>query len=136
MTTATLSDVERNGAAVRAYLDEHEAAYLSEDATFTDVTSGMTWTGPEAISGMLGWMYHGVFEAHVEDARVIVGSDGKAAVAEMTFVGSHTGEFAGIPATGRDVRVPLVVLYDVADGRITGARVHFNVAAFQAQASA
>jgi predicted ester cyclase len=54
----------------------------------------------------------------------------------MTFVGTHQGEFAGLPATGRDVRVPLVVIYDLADGRIAGARVHFSVASFTAQATA
>jgi hypothetical protein len=32
--------------------------------------------------------------------------------------------------------VPLIVSYDFEDGLITAARVHFNVASFQAQATA
>jgi steroid delta-isomerase-like uncharacterized protein len=119
-----------------AYLVDHDPRHLAEDATFTDVTTGLSWTGRAAITGMLTWMYHDVFEAHVEDPRVVVDADGTTGVAEMTFVGIHRGEFGGIPATGREVRIPLVVVYDFLDGRIAGARVHFSVASFLAQARA
>ena len=56
MVTATtiLDEVERSAHALSAYLEQHDPTYLTDDATFTDVTSGMTWTGPDAISGMLG----------------------------------------------------------------------------------
>jgi steroid delta-isomerase-like uncharacterized protein len=135
MTTATIEQAEANAAALRAYLAGHDTATLAPDAVFTDVTTGMTWTGPEAIGGMLDWFYHGVFEAHVEDGRLIVADDGTSAALEATFVGTHRGEFAGIAATGRTVRVPLVVVYDLGDGRITAGRVHFDVAAFLAQAA-
>ena len=121
---------------LRHYVEAHDPGCLADDAVFTDVTTGMTWTGPEAIGAMLNWMYNGVFEAHVEDARVVIDADGERAIAEMTFAGIHRGEFAGVPPTGRMVRVPLVVAYDLAGGRITAARVHFNVASFQAQANA
>jgi len=43
------------------------------------------------------------------------------------FVGKHIGEFAGIPATGRSVRVPLCVVYDLESGRITRARVYLEL---------
>jgi steroid delta-isomerase-like uncharacterized protein len=131
-----IDDRTRSVEALRGYLEDHDSRYLAENASFTDVTTGMTWAGREAIGAMLGWMYHSVFEAHVEDTRLIVAAEGDAAVAEMTFVGIHQGDFAGIPATGREIRVPLVVSYDLADGLITAARVHFNVASFQAQATA
>ena len=129
---------ERNPSlqALQGYLVDHDASYLTEDATFTDVTSGMQWTGREAIAAMLDWLYRGVFDARVEDLRLIVGMDGSAAAAELVFAGRHQGEFAGVPATGRDVRVPMVVIYDVAGGQITAARVHFNVASFMAQVTA
>jgi steroid delta-isomerase-like uncharacterized protein len=134
--TTMVEERTRNGEALRAYLEEHDVSYLAADATFTDVTTGMSWTGIEAIGGMLDWMYHRVFDAHVEDARTILDADGRAAVVEMTFVGRHRAEFAGVPATGRTVRLPLVVVYDLADGLITAGRVHLSVASFQAQATA
>jgi steroid delta-isomerase-like uncharacterized protein len=121
---------------LRAYLVDHDPRHLADDATFTDVTTGLSWTGREAITRMLTWMYHDVFEAHVEDPRVIVDADGAIGVAEMTFVGTHRGEFGGVPASGRDVRVPLVVIYDLSGGQIAGARVHFSVASFIAQTRA
>jgi predicted ester cyclase len=52
------------------------------------------------------------------------------------FIGRHTGEFAGVPATDKDVRVPLAVFYDLRDDMITEGRVHFDVSAFLAQVGA
>ena len=134
--TTETTGADAAGAVLHGYLVDHDASHLADDATFTDVTSGMHWTGREAIGAMLDWLYRGVFDARVEDMRLIVGADGAGAAAEMTFVGRHIGEFAGVPGTGRDVRVPMVVVYDLAGGRITAARVHFSVASFLAQVAA
>jgi predicted ester cyclase len=35
------------------------------------------------------------------------------AAAEAWFVGTHTGDFLGVSATGKSVRVPYSVFYDV-----------------------
>lgn len=135
MATATMDPAARAEAAVLSYLGGHDTDALAEAAVFTDLTTGMTWTGRAAIDGMLDWFYHGVFEAHVEDSRLTVGHDGASVVLEATFVGVHQGEFAGVPATGRTVRIPLVVAYDLRDGVITAGRVHFDTASFLAQTS-
>jgi predicted ester cyclase len=129
--TIAIDPIARNADAIGAYLERHDASKLREDAVFVDVTSGLRWEGREAIAGMLELMYRVAFDARMEEPRLIVGLDG--AVLEATFVGRHLGEFAGVPATGREVRVPMVVLYDLADGEICGARVHFGVASFLAQ---
>ena len=131
---AASDPIARNGAAISAYLLEHDASFLRPDATFLDVTSGLRWEGREAIEGMLEFFYRVAFDAHVEDVRMIVGVDG--AAVEATFVGRHLAEFAGVPATGADVRVPMAVLYDLAEGEIVGARIHFSVASFLAQVAA
>ena len=56
-------------------------------------------------------------------------SEGKA-VWEADFIGRHVGEFAGVPATGKDVRVPFAVADDVRDGQIVEGRVYFEVPVF------
>ena len=43
---------------------------------------------------------------------------------EAVFVGTHTGEFAGIAATGIEVAVPYSVFYELADGKITNLRIY------------
>ena len=46
---------------------------------------------------------------------------------EADFVGTHTGEFAGVQATGRTVRVPYSVVYDLRGDKIARLRMYFPV---------
>jgi len=50
--------------------------------------------------------------------------DGKAAI-EADFAGTHIGEFAGIQPTGREVRVPYSVVYDIRGDQIGALRIYF-----------
>ena len=68
-------------------------------------------------------MHEGAFDARME-LKNLLADDGKAAI-EADFVGTHTGEFAGIPATGRDVRVPYSVVYELRGGQISALRIYF-----------
>ena len=54
--------------------------------------------------------------------NLVIG-EGTAAI-EAVFVGTHTGEFAGIAATGKEVAVPYSVFYELADGKITALRIY------------
>jgi len=129
--TIALDPIARNASLMAAYLEEHDVTRLREDATFVDATSGLRWQGRDAIAGMMDAFYRVAFDGHLDDSHLIVGMDG--AVLEATFVGRHLAEFAGVAATGREVRVPLVIVYDLEAGEIAGARVHFSVASFLAQ---
>ena len=60
--------------------------------------------------------------------------EGKAAI-EADFVGTHTGEFAGIPATGRAVRVPYSVVYDLRGDQISALRIYFPTSLLMDQLS-
>ena len=51
-------------------------------------------------------------------------------------MGKHIGTFAGVEATGRQVRVPLCVVYDLEDGRIVRGRVYLEVPAMMQQLGA
>jgi steroid delta-isomerase-like uncharacterized protein len=128
--------VESNRAAMTRYLDSHhtDLTMLSADVVFTNMATGDEHKGPAAVAGMLNYIYHVAFDADAEVKSVIVTD--KHAVLEATFVGKHIAEFAGVPATGKTVRVPLCVVYDMGDGMVTRGRIYWEVPAFLAQTAA
>lgn len=120
--------VEETRQVLEAYATEHDTSFLAPDAVFHDVASGYDYVGREAIAGMLHHVYHVAFEARAEQVRTVVAEG--AAVLEAVLVGTHIGEFAGVPATGREVRIPLVVSYRMAGGQVQEAYVYLLVTTF------
>ena len=79
-------------------------------------------TGPAAAKAAIDALHHEQFDAKPELTTLVVG-EGTAA-AELMFVGTHIGEFAGIAATGKAVEVPYSVFYQLSDGKITALRIY------------
>lgn len=105
---------------------EHsDVSVMAEDVVFTIMATGQEHRGREGVAGMLAYFYHIAFNA-IASASVFL-CDEKNAVVESMFVGKHVGEFSGIPATGKDVRVPLTVVYDLENNQIKRARVYFEM---------
>lgn len=48
-------------------------------------------------------------------------------VGDASFTGRHVGPFAGIPATGRSIRLPFVVFVDFRDGLLAGERFVYDL---------
>lgn len=119
--------IERTREAMSRYWDSNhrDVSMMSQDVVFTHMATGDEHHGPEAVRRMLDYMYRDAFDAAAEFRSRICTED--QAVVEGEFVGKHTGEFAGIPATGRSVRVPLCVVYDLESGWIKRARVYFEM---------
>jgi steroid delta-isomerase-like uncharacterized protein len=107
---------------------------MADDVVFTVMATGQEYKGPEAILGMLNYFYHGAFEATAQLKNMVIGEG--SAIVEWDFIGRHTGEFAGVPATDREVRVPLCVAYDLENDRIKRGRISFEIPAFLAQVGA
>ena len=119
--------VERTREAMSRYWDSdhRDVSMMSEDVVFTHMATGAEHRGPEGVRQMLDYMYRQAFEATAEFRSRICTED--QAVVEGEFVGKHIGEFAGIPATGRSVRVPLCVVYDLEEGKIKRGRVYLEM---------
>lgn len=108
------------------FSSEHSSvSTMSEDVVFTIMATGQQHRGPEGVMQMLDYFYRVAFDATAETKNMIIG-DGKAVV-EGDFVGRHIGEFAGIPATNKDVRVPIAVFYDLENDKIIQGRVYFEL---------
>jgi predicted ester cyclase len=78
--------------------------------------------GPAAAKAAIDAIHHQQFDAKPEVTNLVIG-EGTAAL-EAVFVGTHTGEFAGIAPTGKEVSVSYSVFYALADGKITALRIY------------
>lgn len=125
--------IESTRAIVTRYLNSQhgDLSALAEDVVFTVMGTGQESRGREGVAGMLKYLYSVAFDATAKSGLLLFGE--KNAVLEGEFIGKHIGEFAGVPATGKQVRVPLCVVYDVEKDKITRARIYFEVPALMAQ---
>jgi steroid delta-isomerase-like uncharacterized protein len=119
--------VESTREVMMRYFDsEHsDVSMMADDVVFTIMATGQEHRGPDGVMGMLNYFYHFAFDATAPAENTIFG-DGKAMV-EGHFTGKHIGEFAGIPATNKDVRVPICVVYDLENDKIKRGRVYFEM---------
>jgi steroid delta-isomerase-like uncharacterized protein len=126
-TTAPTMSVEKTREVVERYFSSNhsDTSMMAEDVVFRTMADGQETRTPEGVLGMLNYFYHVAFEADATPTNIIIGN-GKA-VWEGTFHGKHTGEFAGIPATGKEVQVPLCVMYDLAEDQIVEGRIYFEM---------
>ena len=128
--------IESTREAITRYVTSNHSdlSMMAPDVIFTSMATGDEHRGVEALAGMLHYIYHVAFDAQAETKSMIFADE--QAVLEADFVGKHIGEFAGVPATGKTVRVPLCVVYDLKNGKVTHGRVYFEVPAFMKQVGA
>jgi steroid delta-isomerase-like uncharacterized protein len=122
-SAAAAEERERNKAVIRRFVEEvqnekDEAAYDElNDPSFVNLSAppGMPSDkegGKAYLFGFLNAFPDSRFtidEMIAEDDRVVT---------KKTFRGTHTGEFMGIPATGKEVELQYVDIMRVRDGRI------------------
>ena len=125
--------VESTRKTMTRYFDSQhsDVSMMAEDVVFTIMATGQEHHGRDGVLGMLNYFYHIAFDAMATSRVMLFGEQN--AVVEGDFVGKHIGEFAGIPATGKDVRVPLCVVYDLENDEIKRGRVYFEMPALMQQ---
>lgn len=131
---AVAEETARTRAVLEAYWQDHDPRYVAEDAVFTLMPSGQEISGRDAIAAHLHHFYREALDARAERTGAIFGPG--AGLLEAVVVGTHTGEFAGVAATGRAVRVPIAVAYELENGLITRARIYIMMNVLMAQISA
>ena len=127
--------VEATAETMRSYLDAFLARgdfadYFIDEVTWTTV-GGQDLQGHEPVREFLVWMHTQAFDAHPKVKTLVVG-DGQAAL-EADFIGTHTGEFLGMAATGKSVRVPYCVVYDLRGDKLAALRAYIPMELFAQQ---
>ena len=105
--------------------DHGDTSMMADDVVFTMMATGEETKTPAGVLAMLHHFYHVAFDA-TADIKNSALDDGKALV-EGDIIGKHIGEFAGIPATNKDFRVPICVVYDLENDQIKRARIYFEL---------
>jgi predicted ester cyclase len=108
--------------------------FFAPDVVWTTMETGEAVRGRDAVRDLITGIHTRAFQAHPELVNLMTG-DGTAML-EAVFDGTHVGEFAGVAATGRHVRLPYCMAYDVSEDAITALRSYFPMAAISAQLTA
>jgi steroid delta-isomerase-like uncharacterized protein len=116
VTSETTSLIRTGFAAFNAGDTGECVALLAPDLIMNLAELSEPRRGPEAWREGFELMKHAFpdLQAHIED---LVAADDKVAV-RLRFRGTHSGEFLGIPATGRAIEYVSHEFYRVADGLI------------------
>ena len=101
------------------------AAFFAEDVRWTTMETGDVIRGSDAVRDFIVALHTHLFDASPEFGPLICGAD--SAALEATFVGRHIAEFAGVEATGAEVRLPYSVFYELDSGKIRALRAYFPI---------
>jgi ketosteroid isomerase-like protein len=124
----------------RAVLDEYLQALLhgsdfgrffAPDVVWTTMETGEEIRGRDAVRDLILALHTQAFHAKPELVNLLTGDT--TAMVEAVFVGTHADDFAGLSATGLQVRLPYCVAYDVVGGSITALRAYFPMTALRSQ---
>jgi steroid delta-isomerase-like uncharacterized protein len=119
---------ERTRETMQAYADAllsfgDYARYLADDVTMTFMGTDRSIKGRDAVRQLITHVHEQAFSSAIEVKSLVCGGD--QAMIEAEFIGTHIGDFEGVPANLRPVRVPYTAAYTLADGRITSLRMYF-----------
>jgi len=118
------SQEERNKEVIRRFVEEvqnqrsEDAYWELNDPDFVNLAPlppGVPADREDGFAYLFGFMNA------FPDSRVTIDdmvAEGDQVVTKKTFTGTHTGEFAGIPATGKPVTLQFVDIMRLRDGKI------------------
>ena len=105
--------------------------FFDDDIEFALMGTDQQTRGAQAAEQAIRFLHEVAFDAEPEITNLVVDDHG--AAAEAFFVGTHTGDFSGVSATGNPVRVPYSVFYDVDGDKIKALRIYMPMDQLLAQ---
>lgn len=122
-SASQLNEIERNKAVVRRFV---EKVQNEKDSAVYDELNDPQFVNLSAPAGMPsdregGKIYLWSFFSAFPDSRWTIDdmiAEGDRVVTKKTLTGTHSGDFAGIPGTGKRVTLQYVDVLRLRDGRI------------------
>lgn len=130
--------VDRTREVLTAYLDNlvrrgPYAQYFTDTIILTMMGAGQEIKGREAVEQFIRGFHEQAFDATPKVKTMAVGE--AYASIEVDFVGTHIGEFGGVPPSGKPVNVPYVAAYDFQGDKISALRLYFPMDVLMQQIS-
>jgi steroid delta-isomerase-like uncharacterized protein len=123
LSTSPLSAQLTTREVVESFLqawNDHDAdgvgALCDPAAQYTEVATGSVFHGPEGCARYARETFAGAPDFKLEWAEVMV--DGGLASVEWVMSGTHTGDWTGLPATGREFSIAGVSVFRIEQSRI------------------
>ena len=116
------SNVDTNKALVRRFVDEVFVAGASDGVDdlvapdFVPHSWPGTGPGPAELKRAMARVFAGLSDVRMTIEDMVAEGD-KVAV-RLTAEATHTGEFMGMPASGKSYRIAEIHIFRIADGRI------------------
>jgi len=105
-------------------------ATLAPDCVYEIPATGQRWEGHDGARRFYTEFLGAFPDVHFDLTDIVIGPQGVIEVATMT--GTHSGEWAGMPPTGRRVELTVVIHFpwDPEARRFAGEKIHLDRAAF------
>ncbi len=105
---------------------------FGEQARYEDQPWDEHHQGPGGVQAYYMRLLAALPDLHIAVERRHVTHDD--IILEVTITGTHRGEWRGLPATGRRVRIPLCAVYTFDEaGKLAGERIYYDRAAILGQ---
>ncbi len=105
---------------------------LAPDCVYEIPATGRRWTGHDGARTFYTTFLGAFPDVHFDLTDIVIGPQGVFEVADMT--GTHLGEWAGMPATGRSVRLQILIHFpwNPTAELFAGEKIYFDRKALEA----
>jgi steroid delta-isomerase-like uncharacterized protein len=100
-------------------------ATLVDDPLYVLMATGQEYKGKDGVVSFYQGLFDGLPDASFDLVSVTIGEE--MVVEESRFHGTHNGLLFGIPATGKFIAFPLIIMFPVVGDRFFGERMYFDM---------
>lgn len=100
-------------------------ATLIDDPLYIVMATGQEYKGKEGVASFYQGLFDGLPDATFDLVGVTIGEE--MVVEESRFRGTHNGPLFNIPATGKYVTFPLIIMFPVVGEKFGGERMYFDM---------
>ena len=104
---------------------------LCDDPIYKVMATSQTFKGKDEVAVFYRGLFDAVPNANFELVNAFVAEEG--VVEESILRGTHRGTLFGIPATGRELALPMTIVFPIMNRQILGERLYFDAATLARQ---